>query len=436
MEGYGSLKRRVVITGMGIISPNAHGVDNFEEALREGRSGIRFISELKELNFACQIGGVPQNFDNIRNSYFDQEQLMSINENIGYAAVSAIDAWRDAGFCVPDVHDDRVDWDTGVIVGSGIGGMDTIVNTLVPMVSQGKVRRMGSRVVEQVMNSATSASVAGILALGNQVTSNSSACSTGNEAIIEAMWRIRMGLAKRMLAGGSEGPSPYIWAGFDAMRVICRRFNDHPAMASRPMSASASGFVPGSGAAVLVLEDLESALERGAKIYAELLGGTVNCGGHRMGGSITAPNPEGVKRCIRASVSDAGIDPAEIDAINGHLTATFADPHEVKNWSAALERGPENFPYINSTKSLVGHCLGATGAIESIAVVLQLFKGFLHPSVNCEDIHPDIAEYGDKIPQKCMDYPELRVIAKAGFGFGDVNSCLIFKKWNNNQRSY
>jgi len=436
MEGYGSLKRRVVITGMGIVSPNAHGVDNFEEALREGRSGIRFISELKELNFACQIGGVPQNFDVIRNSYFDQEQLMSINENIGYAAVSAIDAWRDAGFCVPDVNDDRVDWDTGVIVGSGIGGMDTITNTLIPMVSQGKVRRMGSRVVEQVMNSATSASIAGLLALGNQVTSNSSACSTGNEAIIEAMWRIRTGMATRMLAGGSEGPSPYIWAGFDAMRVICRKFNDQPEMASRPMSASASGFVPGSGAAVLVLEDMESALERGAKIYAEILGGAVNCGGHRMGGSITAPNPEGVKRCIRASVSDAGIDPAEIDAINGHLTATFADPYEVKNWSAALERGPENFPYINSTKSLVGHCLGATGAIESIAVVLQLFKGFLHPSVNCEDIHPDITEYGDKIPQKCMDYPELRVIAKAGFGFGDVNSCLIFKKWNNNQRSY
>lgn len=428
------MKRRVVITGMGVVAPNAHGLTNYEEALREGRSGIRFVPELKELNFACQIGGIPQDFDNIRKSYFDHEQLMSINENIGYAAVAAIDAWTDAGFTVPD--DDSVDWDTGAIVGSGIGGMDTITNTLVPMVSQGKVRRMGSRVVEQVMNSATSATIAGLLALGNQATSNSSACSTGNEAIIDAMWRIRTGLAKRMLAGGSEGPSPYIWAGFDAMRVICRKFNDQPELASRPLSASAAGFVPGSGSGILLLEDLESALERGARIYAEVLGGAVNCGGHRMGGSITAPNPEGVRRCIRASVSDAGISPMEIDAINGHLTATFADPHEVKNWSAALERGPENFPYINSTKSLVGHCLGATGAIESIAVVLQLYKGFLHPSANCEDIHPDIVEYEGKVPHKCMDYPELRVIAKAGFGFGDVNSCLIFKKWENNKRSY
>ena len=114
----------------------------------------------------------------------------------------------------------------------------------------------------------------------------------------------------------------------------------------------------------------------------------------------------------------------------------FADPVEVKNWSAALKRGPDKFPYINSTKSLIGHCLGAAGAIESVAVVLQLYKGFLHPSANCEDIHPDIAEFEDKVPHKCMDYPELRVIAKAGFGFGDVNSCLIFKKWENNKRSY
>ena len=429
------MKRRVVITGMGVVSPNAHGLNNFEEALREGRSGIRYIPELKDLNFGCQIGGVPQDFERIRSSYFDHEELMSLNDNIGYASVCAVDAWTDAGFTVPDSEDDNVDWDTGVIVGSGIGGMDTIAMTVVPMVNEGKVRRMGSRIVEQVMNSGTSARIAGLLALGNQVTSNSSACSTGNEAVIEAVWRIRMGLAKRVLAGGSEGASPYIWAGFDAMRVICRKFNDQPEAASRPMSATASGFVPGSGSAILVLEDLETALERGAKIYAEVLGGAVNCGGHRMGGSITAPNPEGVRRCIRAAVADAGITPGEVEAINGHLTATFADPYEVKNWAAALERSPKDFPYINSTKSLVGHCLGAAGAIESAAVVLQLYKGFLHPSVNCEDIHPDITEYEDKIPRTCIDIPELRIIAKAGFGFGDVNSCLIFKKWENNKRS-
>ncbi len=413
---------------MGVVAPNGHGLDNFEQALREGRSGIQFIPRLKELNFSCQIGGMPERFDDIRKSYFDHEKLMSLNDNIGYISVSAVDAWRDAGFDWSD-ENDQVDWDTGAILGCGIGGMDTIAEKVVPMVNEGKVRRMGSRIVEQVMNSGTSARVGGLLALGNQTTSNSAACSTGTEAIVDAMWRIRTGQAKRMLAGGSEGASPYIWAGFDSMRVIARKFNDQPEQASRPMSASANGFVPGAGGAVLVLEDLETALDRGAKIYAEILGGIVNSGGQRNGGSMTAPNPEGVQRCIKGAVADAGISSDEIDAINGHLTATFADPYEISNWSRALNRGPEDFPYTNSTKSMIGHCLGAAGAIESVAVVLQLHKGFLHPSVNCEDVHPEIEAFADKIPHKVMEYPELKIMVKACFGFGDVNSCLIFKKW-------
>jgi len=423
------MKRRVVITGMGVVAPNGHGLTAFERALRAGISGIRHIPELAELNFACQVAGVPQDFEAVRSSYFDHEQLQSLNDNIGYASVAAMDAWRDAGFAVPEAEDDRVDWETGVIAGSGIGGMDTIARTVVPMVNEGNVRRMGSRIVEQVMNSGTSARIAGLLALGNQVTSNSSACSTGNEAVIESAARIRNGLAIRMLAGGSEGASPHIWAGFDAMRVMCRKFNDRPEEASRPMSATASGFVPGAGGALLLLEELESALKRGVRIYAEVLGGMVNCGGHRMGGSITAPNPEGVKRCIRGAVADAGIDPRQIGAINGHLTATYADPVELKNWSTALERGPEDFPWINATKSMIGHCLGAAGAIECVAAVLQLYRGFIHPSLNCEDLHPEIALYERSIPRKAVACPDLKIVAKAGFGFGDVNSCLIFRKW-------
>ncbi|PKN19248.1 MAG: beta-ketoacyl-ACP synthase [Deltaproteobacteria bacterium HGW-Deltaproteobacteria-6] len=423
------MKTRVVVTGMGVAAPNAHGLDNFEQALREGRSGIRFQPLLEELKFGCQIAGVPENFDAIRKSYFDHEKLLSINDNIGYASVSAVDAWKDAGFSMPDNNDETVDWDTGVIAGSGIGGMDTIAQTVVPMVNEGRVRRLGSRVVEQVMNSGTSARIGGLIGAGNQVTSNSSACSTGNEAIIDALWRIRTGLAKRMIAGGSEGATPYIWGGFDAMRVICRKYNDNPTAGSRPLSATACGFVPGSGGAMLVLEDLETALARKARIYAEVIGGAVNSGGQRMGGSMTAPNPEGVKRCIRMAVADAGIDPHQVDAINGHLTATYADPIEVRNWAEALERTPDTFPYINSTKSLIGHCLGAAGAIESVAAVLQIYRGFIHPSINSEDVHPDIAPFAAKIPQKCLEFPELKYLAKAGFGFGDVNSCIIFKKW-------
>ncbi len=425
------MQNRVVITGMGVVSPNADSLDDFQQALQEGRSGIRYIKRLEDLNFSCRIGGMPQNFDTLTQKYFTKKQLANLSENIGYASVAALEAWENAGLSIPK-NGDQADWDTGTIFGCGICDMEIIAQKVVPVVNAGKVRRLGSRVIEQVMGSGPSARVAGILGLGNQVTSNSSACSTGTEAIVEAVWRIRMGLAKRMVAGGSEGPSPYTWGGFDSMRVLSSKFNDVPEKGSRPMSATASGFVPGSGSGALVLEDLATALDRGSKIYAEVLGANVNCGGQRGGGSMTAPNPDGVQRCIKNAMQDAEIDPNDIDAINGHLTATFADPHEIMNWTEALDRAPGDFPYINSTKSMIGHCLGAAGALETIASVLQLNKGFIHPSINCEDIHPEIEPYADKIAQTYMDFPDLKIMAKASFGFGDVNSCLILKKWEKN----
>jgi 3-oxoacyl-(acyl-carrier-protein) synthase len=211
--------------------------------------------------------------------------------------------------------------------------------------------------------------------------------------------------------------------------VLCRRFNDAPERASRPMSATAAGFVPSAGAGLLMLESLESARERGARIYAEILGSAINCGGHRGGGSMTAPNPEGVRRCVKAALVDAGISPAEVDAINGHLTATGADPREVENWAAALACTPRELPPITSTKSMIGHSLGAAGAIESVACVLMISGGFVHPSINCEDVHPQIEPYAASIPHQALDLPGLEVVVKAGFGFGDVNACLVFRKW-------
>ncbi|MDY6831121.1 MAG: beta-ketoacyl-[acyl-carrier-protein] synthase family protein [Thermodesulfobacteriota bacterium] len=422
------MRRRVVITGMGVVCPNGNNMTEFEDALRNGRSGVRFVQRLADLNFGCRIAGIPRDTDTVFEKHINKKQLKDTSENIGYASVAALEAWTNAGFSV-DRNREETDWDTGAVMGCGIGDMDTIAERIVPLVNEGRVRRIGSRVIEQVMSSGVSARVGGLLGLGNQVTSNSSACNTGSEAVIDAMYRIRDGRARRMIAGGAEAPSPYTWGGFDSMRILSRKFNDAPEKGSRPMSASACGFVPGAGAGVLVLEELETALARGADIYAEILGGYVNSGGQRGGGSMTAPNADGVLRCIRQAISDAGISPDEIDAINGHLSATFADPHEIQNWSNALERGPSDFPYINSTKSLIGHCLGAAGAIETVAAVIQLHKGFLHPSINCEDIHPEIMPFSDKIVQTRKDYPDIKVLAKASFGFGDVNGCLILKKW-------
>lgn len=423
------MSRRVVITGLGVVAPNGVGLEAYEEALRAGTSGIRHIPLLEEKKFGCQVAGVPQGVDELVSELFDEDDLRAMNSNHRFGCIAALDAWLDAGFERPTHDDDHVHWEAGAVIGTGIGGLDTAGEKLVPMTDAGKVRRLGSTIVEQIMGSGVSARVSGLLALGNQVTSNSSACSTGSEAVVEGYQRIQNGLADRMLCGGSEGSSHYIWAGFDSMRVLSRKFNDEPARASRPMSGSAAGFVPGSGAGILHLESLESAEGRGARIYAEVLGGALNCGGHRNGGSMTAPNPGSVRRCIGQAIKDAEIDPGEIDAINGHLTATGADPGEVASWSAALGRGPDDFPAITSTKSMIGHGLGAAGAMESVASILMLNGGFVHPSINSEDVHPDIEPFAASIPQQSLEMPDLRTIIKAGFGFGDVNVCVVFRKW-------
>jgi 3-oxoacyl-(acyl-carrier-protein) synthase len=423
---------RVVVTGLGVLAPNGHGLAAFAGALREGKSGIKFHQHLAEAKFACQVGGIPEDVENIQRRYLSEEELLAMNPNMIYAAIAALDAWEDAGLRRAPPEEDLVDWDTGALIGTGIGGIDTIAEKLAPRVDAGKTGRMGSTMVEQIMSSGNSARVAGLLGLGNQVSTNSSACNTGTEAVVDAYLRIREGRAVRMLAGGSEGSSKYIWAGFDAMKVLNRTKNDAPTEASRPMSASAAGFVPGSGAGVLVLESLESAVARKARIYAEVLGGHVNCGGHRMGGSMTAPNPTSVQRCIQGAVAMAGIEPRRIGAINGHLTATFADPREVGSWSRALGLPPEEMPLIHSTKSLIGHALGAAGGIECVASVLELFHGFVHGSVNCEDLHPQIEAYASRIPHQTVETPQLEVIAKASFGFGDVNGCVLFGKYRSN----
>jgi 3-oxoacyl-(acyl-carrier-protein) synthase len=416
-----------VVTGLGVVAPNGVGLEAFERALRDGVSGIRFQQKLHDCGFQCQVAGVPQGIEELKEKYFRSDDLLAMNSNMLFGNIAALDAWRDAG--LPPPSDDERDRDSGAIVGTGLGGGDTFGEQVVPKVDAGKVKRLGSTVVEQVMSSSVSAKMAGLLGLGNQVTTNSSACTTGTEAIVMAAERIRAGLAKRMIAGGSEGSSHYIWAGFDSMRVLDKNHNDAPEKASRPMSASSGGFVPGSGAGVLVLESLESASARGARIYAEVLGGSINCGGHRGGGSMTAPNPTAVQECIRAAVRAADVSPSQIDAINGHLTGTFADPIEVLNWSAALERGPADFPLINATKSLIGHGLGAAGGLESVGVVLQLARGFVHGSLNCEDLHEKLLPFARSVPHQTVEPARLEVIAKASFGFGDVNACVIYRKW-------
>lgn len=422
-------RKRVVVTGMGVVSPLGNSIDAFDQGLRAGRSGITHRQDLADLNFRCQVAGVPPDTDQTAEQYFDIADRRAMNSCMTYVAIAALDAWTNAGLERPAKASDEVDWNSGAILGSGSSGADTIGDRVVPLTDAGKLRRMGSVCAEQMMSSNISAKVGGLLGLGNQVSSNSSACASGSEAIYLALDRIRQGKAKRMLAGAGEGVSSYIWSPFDAMRVMSSKFNDDPGSASRPMSRSADGFVPGSGAGVLVLEDLETAMARGATVLAEVLGGAVNSGGHRNGGSMTAPNPEGVQRCIRDALSDANVQGSEIDAISGHLTGTMADPKEIDNWSKALARPGGALPWVTAPKSMLGHGLGAAGAIETIAAVLMLLGGYVHASLNCEDLHPKIEPIADSIPHEMVAASDLATVAKAGFGFGDVNCCLILRRW-------
>jgi 3-oxoacyl-(acyl-carrier-protein) synthase len=421
------LKKRVVITGLGIVAPNGVGLDAFQHSIKNGISGIKHIEELERLKFSCQIAGLPNVTTELALNYFSELELRNFNSSgILYGVIAGIDAWKDAGLSLDMM--DEPDWDSGTIFGSGTSGIEKFRESIYK-IDDFKTRNLGSTTVIQTMNSGISAYLAGKLGLGNQVTTNSSACTTGAESIIMAYDRIQSGQAKRILAGSTSDSGPYIWGGFDAMRVCTFKHNDSPEMGSRPMSASASGFVPGSGAGALVLEDLESALKRGARIYAEVAGGALNSGGQRGLGTLTAPNPVAVQKCIKTAMANAGIIAQDVDAINGHLTATSKDSLEISNWSLALDRVGIDFPYINSLKSTVGHCLSASGSIESVASVLQLYQGFVFPNRNCEDLHPEITSIIDssRIPNELIE-KDLRVVLKASFGFGDVNGCVVFKK--------
>ena len=420
---------RVVITGMGVVSPNGVGLSDFLKAIRAGKSGIKYYEELEKLGFSCHLGGAPPIPDDLFEKYFTALQRKGfVSPGIMYGCIAGVDAWRDAGLELGNAE--TPNYESGTIFGVGNSSAEKFRESIYKL-DQGQVRRLGSTSVPQIMASGISAYLAGLLALGNQVTSNSSACSTGTEAVIMAYDRIQSGRAERMLAGACNDHGPYVWGGFDAMKVTNYKSNHDPEAASRPMSATAAGFIPGSGAGALLLESLDSALERGAHIYAEVIGGCINSGGQRMGGSLTAPNPHAVQACIRSAVANAKVHPDQIDAINGHLTATIKDPEEIHNWTQALNRSGKNFPYINSLKSQTGHCLSAAGAIECVATVLQLKHQFLFPNLNCSDPHPEIISKIDeqKIPRTLKEDVILDVIAKASFGFGDVNAVVLFKKY-------
>jgi 3-oxoacyl-(acyl-carrier-protein) synthase len=421
------MSKRVVVTGLGVVSPNGIGVPAFLHAIQNGVSGIKFIPHYQELNFSCQVAGMPAfDWESLKN-YISEVTFHGLKgTNIGYGLAAALDAWADSGM---EYDTDEPRWETGCVFGNSIADTEAMKN-VIAKVDNKEARKLGSRVVEQAMNSGVTSYISGRLGLGNKVITNSAACATGTQAILMGYEYIKHGYAKRMLVGSAEHVDTYVYGAFDSMRVLSRKFNDSPEKASRPMSITAGGFVPGSGAGALVLEDLDFALERNAHIYAEVLGGSSNSGGQRLGGTMTAANSTGVIRSIHEAMERSGINADQIDLISGHLTATNADKQEIQNWTQALNRAGDDFPLTNSLKSMIGHSLSAAGSIETVASILQIVHGFVHPNINLEDLNPEIANLVslDSLPVK-MIKKEVNIVAKANFGFGDVNSCLILSKY-------
>jgi len=417
-----------VVTGLGVVAPNATDVSAFAKALQEGISGITFHQQLADLNFGCQVAGTPPVTQELIDEYLTPLQQRGFKASgMLYGIIAGKQAFADAGLTTAPKEQA---WEQlGIIFGTGQSGGEKF-REAIHLIDEGKVRRLGSTSVIQTMGSGISAWLAGELGAGNRVTSNSSACSTGTEALIMAYELIKSGKATQMLVGSTSDSGPYIWGGFDAMRILPTSYNDDPESASRPFSQDAAGFVPGSGAGALVLESLESAQERGAAVYCEVLGGAINAGGHRGDGSMTAPNGDAVKKVIQMSLRESGVSADQVDAINGHVTATGKDAYEIKNWSEALKLKGADFPYINSFKSSVGHCLAAAGSIELVGSVLQLQHQQVFKNNNISSLHPEIAGLieASKVPLQTIDL-KMEIMLKASFGFGDVNACVVLKRY-------
>jgi 3-oxoacyl-(acyl-carrier-protein) synthase len=422
-------EERVVITGLGVVAPNGVGVKDFLDNLQKGTSGIRRLPELTELGFRCEVGGEPQLSEYILDQHLSAlQQKRIVASGVRYGVVAGLMAWTDSGITVNRESPRRPE--TGVIMGAGMSGGD-IYGAGVVKVNNGQVKRLGSVTCPNSMSSSSSAFLGGLIGAGNQVTTNASACASGTEALILGADRIRLGYADRMLCGACDSGSKYVRAGFDAMRVLNSQSNTCPEQASCPMSERASGFVPGAGGGAYVLERLSSARARGARIYAEVLGGAINSGGQREGGTMTAPNPRAIESVIQSALKHARIHADEVDVISGHLTGTKFDPYEIECWRKALGRSGDQFPAIQALKSLTGHALSAAGALEAVALTLQLHHNFLHPNANCEPIHSNILSRisAAAIPTSYRKV-DLQTGITASFGFGDVNACAVLRNWN------
>jgi len=410
-------KRRVVVTGMGVVSCFGNDVDHFYRCLLEGKSGVTRISSFSCDELPTKIAAEIKEFD--PGGYLDKKQARRVDKFIAYSIVAGKKTLEHGGVneeALQRLSKDRC----GVIIGSGMGGMEKYVEGVTSMHEKG-VRKVSPFFIPFIITNMGGAVLAMEIGFKGPNYSISTACATGSHSIIAAANHIRTGEADLMLAGGVEAPIlPMGLSGFCACRALSTR-NDEPEKASRPWDKERDGFVMGEGAGVLLLEELEHAKARGATIYAEYLGGGVSCDAYH----ITEPDPEGegVGISMRSAIKQAEIAPEEIDYINAHATSTpVGDMAEISAVKKVIPV-PEKVA-INSTKSMIGHCLGAAGAVEAVAAVKTIEEGKVHPTINLKD--PE-AGLDFIVPTEAMDF-EVNVAASNSFGFGGHNATLLIGK--------
>jgi len=404
------MSRRVVITGLGIVSCLGNDADSVADALYEGRSGIRLRQEQVDAGMRSHIAGWPE----IEASeHIDRKRLRFMGDAAAYAYISMTQAIADAGLEESDISSER----TGIIAGSGGASSASQVEAADILRERG-LRRVGPYRVTQTMGSTVSACLATPFHIKGVNYSISSACSTSAHCIGAGAEQIQLGKQDIIFAGGGEELHWTMSALFDAMGALSTRYNDTPERASRAYDANRDGFVIAGGGGMMVLEELEHARARGAKIYAELVGYGATSDGHDM----VAPSGEGAVRCMRQAL--ATLDGA-VDYINAHGTSTPAgDITELKAVRAAFE-GAGEVPVIGSTKSLSGHSLGAAGVQEAIYSLLMQQRGFIAASANIETLDPE-AE-GMPIARERVDGAELTRVMSNSFGFGGTNASLVFQ---------
>jgi 3-oxoacyl-[acyl-carrier-protein] synthase-1 len=405
--------RRVVVSGMGIVSSVGNNTQEVLASLREARSGIVFSDRYKELGFRSQVHGAPQ-LD--PSTMIDRRALRFHGGGTAWNHVAMDQAIRDSGLEPGEVSNER----TGIIMGSGGPSTRTIVESAEKTKASGSSKKVGPFGVPKSMCSTASATLATWFKIKGVNYSISSACATSNHCIGNAYETIQYGKQDIVFAGGCEELDWTLSVLFDGMGALSSKFNDTPAKASRAYDVNRDGFVISAGAGVLVLEELEHAKARGARIYGEVVGYGVTSDGSDM----VAPSGEGAARCMRMALRDVG---ERVDYINPHATSTpIGDLKEIEAIREVFGAG-ESCPPISATKSLTGHSQGATGVHEAIYSLLMMNNGFICESANIEELDPDFEDM--PIVRERRDGAELNVVLSNSFGFGGTNASLVFQRY-------